>query len=95
MLGLLHINFRKFLTEFWSLINVRISFPLNILRTNEWNLAKFCNAYALILKTSRLGLLHVNFHKVYNRVMALDRYLNFVSAQYIGNKLMEFDQNFH
>ena len=40
---------------------VRILFPLNILRTNLWNLARF--AYALILTTSRLGLLHINFHK--------------------------------
>ena len=28
-------------TELWSLIDVGISFPLNILRTNCWNLTKF------------------------------------------------------
>ena len=31
----------KFATELWPLIAVRISFPLNILRTNGQNLTKF------------------------------------------------------
>ena len=34
--------FAIFLTELWPLIDVRILFPLSILRTNWWNLAKFC-----------------------------------------------------
>ena len=33
-LGLLPVIFCKILTELWPLIDVRISFPLNILRTN-------------------------------------------------------------
>ena len=38
-MGLLHVSFRKFMTELWPLSDVRISFPLNIfLRTNRWNL---------------------------------------------------------
>ena len=41
-LGLLHVNFHRFTTELWSLIIIRISFPLNILRTNRWSLIKFC-----------------------------------------------------
>ena len=41
-LGLLSIHFRLFITELWPLNNIRISFPLNILRMNEWSLTKFC-----------------------------------------------------
>ena len=41
-LGLLCVNFRKFIIELWPLIDFRISFPLNILRTNWWNVTKFC-----------------------------------------------------
>ena len=40
-LGFLHVIFQKLTTELWPLIDVRISFPLNILRTNQWNLRKF------------------------------------------------------
>ena len=32
--GLLLINFRKFATELWPFIAVRIWFPLNIVRSN-------------------------------------------------------------
>ena len=111
--GLLHINFCKFIMELWPLVNVRISFPLNILGTNwlefdhifhmhwywqdlgwdcctsiftyllqsydPWLMPEFHYSsisweiinriwpnfvYALILKTSRLGLLHINFRKL-------------------------------
>ena len=132
-LGLLHVNFHKLITRVMA-SDIRILFPLNILRTNWWNLTKFCIcidmtrsrlgllhvnfhkfltlwplidvrilfplridgigpsfAYALIWTTSGLGLLHINFH----RVMALDWCLNFLSAQYLGNKLMEFDKILH
>ena len=33
--------FRIFVTEFWALIDIRISFPLNILKTNRQNFTKF------------------------------------------------------
>ena len=39
-LGLLRVNFCTFITELWPFIDVRISFPLNILRMNRWNLTK-------------------------------------------------------
>ena len=56
-------------------------------------------AYALILTRSRFGLsisMHTRqFLLIYNRVMALDSCRNFVSAQYLKNKLMEFDQILH
>ena len=36
-----------------------------------------------------------NFSQIYNRVMALDGCQNFISAQYLENELMEFDQILH
>ena len=41
-LGLLIIHFHQLVTELQPLNDVRISFPLNILRTNKWVLTKFC-----------------------------------------------------
>ena len=41
-LGLLCMNFHTLITELWPLIDVGISFQLKILRTNWWNLTKFC-----------------------------------------------------
>ena len=41
-LGLLAVIFRLFVTELWPLIDVRISFPVNIFRTNEQNFIKIC-----------------------------------------------------
>ena len=41
-LGLLRVNFRKFITALWLLIGVIISFLLNILRTTGWILTTFC-----------------------------------------------------
>ena len=35
------------------------------------------------------------FSQVYNRVMAFDYRQNFISTQYLENKLMELDQIFH
>ena len=35
-LGLLLVIFRKFVTELWPLIDVRILFPVNILRGAQW-----------------------------------------------------------
>ena len=41
-LGFLSVKFRRFATELRPLIDLRISFPLNILRTNGQNLTQFC-----------------------------------------------------
>ena len=41
-LGLLIVIFRKFVIELGPFIDVRISFPPNIMRTIEHNLTKFC-----------------------------------------------------
>ena len=44
-LGLLHIIFRKAVTELWPLICIRFLLLLNIFRTNEQNFIKFCMIY--------------------------------------------------
>ena len=51
--------------------------------------------HALLLTRSTLGLLHVNFHKFTKRVMAFGFCQIFVSAQYLVNESMEFDQILH
>ena len=38
----MHVIFGQFLTELWSLIDVRILFMLNILWNNLWISIKFC-----------------------------------------------------
>ena len=45
--------------ELWPLIDVRISFPLNIFTKKGQNLTN--SVYALILSRSRLGLLPVTY----------------------------------
>ena len=39
--GIVNLHFRKFATELWPLIDVRINFLFNILRMNGQNLTKF------------------------------------------------------
>ena len=48
-----HVRLCKLRTELWPLIDVRILFPLNILRNNWWILTKLC-------WKSRLGMLYIN-----------------------------------
>ena len=40
MFGLFCVKFHKFITELWPFTQIRILFPLNILKLNGWNLAK-------------------------------------------------------
>ena len=64
----------------WPLIDVRISFRLNILRTPRWIWPNF--AYALILTTSRLGLINI-FYTQY-----LDKYeFGILLSVYFGDLL--------
>ena len=49
-LGLKSVTFRKFATELRPLIDLKILFPLNILRTNGQNLTKLC--------------IHINFDSI-------------------------------
>ena len=70
-LGMLRVSFCKFIRELWPLIDVKISFPLNILRQQVNGIwPKF--AYALgILTRSRLELLRVSFHKLITQLQPL------------------------
>ena len=65
-LGFLSVHFCQFVTGLRPLNDVRISFPLNILRMKDWTIfdqiwfwPNF--AYALLLMTSSLGLFRVHF----------------------------------
>ena len=60
-LGLLHIIFGTFVPELWPLIYSKISFPLNIFRTNGQILTKLYIPF--MLTRSALGLLAVIFRK--------------------------------
>ena len=90
---LLHIDFWKWSIELWALIITIISFSLNILRTNWWNYTKFY----LIIETDwiYIGIAMFQFLKIYNMVMSLGCCQNVVSAQYLVNELIEFDQILH
>ena len=84
------------LYKLWPLIDVIISFPLNILyflRTNRWNLAKFC--IFIYNGETLFGSITHQFSQINNRVIALDWCLIFVSAQYLENQLMEDDKILH
>ena len=89
-LGLLHIIFRTFVPELWPLIYAKISFPFNILRTNGQNFTKF---YICIhIEKIYVGIFTHYFSHICTRVMALDLRQNFVSIQYLENKLTDFYQ---
>ena len=92
-LGLLCVSFHKFIKELWPLIDGGILFPLNILRTNWWSLTRFC--ICIDIDKLQVGIVRCQFSQINYRVMALDWCQNFISAQYLENKLMEFDQNWH
>ena len=63
-------------------------------RISAWSGSKlFDTQMVFILTRSKLGLLHVIFFlHIHTKVMALDLHQNFISAQYIENKLTEFHQ---
>ena len=82
-LGLLSIDFRKFITELWPVIDVRISFLLNILTTNRWNLTKIC--ICIDINKIKVGIVTRQFSQIYNSVIARDLCQNFVSTQYLEN----------
>ena len=73
-------NFGKFATELRSLIDVRIEFLLNILKTNRPIKTKFC------IHSIYVGIVNHCFSQICIRVTALDRCQNLVFAQYLENK---------
>ena len=92
-LGLLSIHFRQFVTELQPLNDVRISFPLNIFRTNEWILTKYC--ICIDIDNIWLGIVKQAFSSIHYRVMALEWCQNFVSPQYLENEGMDCEQILH
>ena len=69
-LGLLPVIFGLFVTELWPLTYVRISFPLNIFRTNEQNFTKLC----ICIDIDKILVVNITCHflLICNRVMVLD-----------------------
>ena len=81
--------FRQFLTELWPLIDVRILFMLIILWINLWISIKFC--ICIDIDMMQIWMIEQCFSFIFNRVMAHDRCWNLVYAQYLVDKLMDFD----
>ena len=63
-------NFGTFATELYPLVDVRISFQLNMLRTNGQNLTTFC--MHIIIDEIYVGIVKLHFSQICNRVTALD-----------------------
>ena len=63
-------NFSKFATELLPLIDVRIEFLFNILKTNRPIKTKFCKH--IIIDKIYFGILNCYFSQIGNRVTALD-----------------------
>ena len=63
-------NFGKFATELRHLIDIRIKFLLNILKTNRWIKTKIC--IHIIIDKTLIDILHLCFSQICNRVTALD-----------------------
>ena len=78
-------NFGKFATELLPLIDVRIEFLLNILKTNRPIKTKFC--IHIIIDNIYFGIVNRCFSQIGNRVYALDLRQNLVFAQYLENEL--------
>ena len=63
-------NFGKFATELLHLIDVRIKFLFNILKTNRPIKTKFCKN--IIIDKIYFGIVNRCFSQIGNRVRALD-----------------------
>ena len=63
-------NFGSFATELLTLIDVRIEFLLNILKTNIPIKTKFC--IHIMIDKIYIGIIYHCFSQICNRVMALD-----------------------
>ena len=78
-------NFGKFATELLPLIDVRIEFLLNILKTNGLIKTEFC--IHIIIDKVYFDIVNRCFSQIGNRVTALDWRQNLVFAQYLENEL--------
>ena len=63
-------NFGKFATKLRPLIDVKIEFWLNILKTNRPIKTKFC--IHIIIDNIYLGIVNYCFSQIYHRVTSLD-----------------------
>ena len=89
-LRLSHIIFCTFVPELWPLLYSKISFPLNISRTNGQILTTL---YKTIYSDKiYVGIVSCHFSHICTSVMALDLRQNSVSVQYLENKRTEFHQ---
>ena len=66
-------NFGQFAIESWPLIDVRIEFLLNILKTNRLIKTRFC-IYILhiIIDNIYIGIVNICLWQICNRVTAID-----------------------
>ena len=80
-------NFGKFETELLPLINVRIEFLLNILKTIRAIKTKIC--IHIIIDKIYFGIVNCCFSQIGKRVTALDLCQNLVFTQYLENELTE------
>ena len=78
-------NFGKFATELRPLIDVRIMFLLNILKTNRPIKTKFC--IHIIIDKIYVVIVNSCFSQICNRVTALDSCQNLGFTQYLENEL--------
>ena len=78
-------NFGKFAIELRPLINVRIEFLLNILKTNGPIKTKFC--IHIIIDKIYVGNVNLFFFsQICYRVTALDWHQNLIFSQYLENE---------
>ena len=70
MTALMSSNFSKFATELWPLIDVRIKFLLNILKTYRPIKIKFC--IHIIIDKIDVGIVNHCFSQICYKVTALD-----------------------
>ena len=73
-----------------ALAHSRISFPLSIFRTNGQNLTKLYKC--IYIDKICVNRIFTCYLLQSNKVMALDWQQNFVSAQYLEDKWIEFHQ---
>ena len=78
-------NFGKYATELRPLIDVRIKFLLNILKTSRPIKTKFC-IHIIIDKIYVVICKSLFFLQICNRVTALDCRQNLVFAQFLKNE---------
>ena len=92
--GIVSCHFSHICTSaLWPLIHAKISFPFNILKTNEQNLTKFY--ICIYIDKSYVGIVTHYFSHICTRAMALVLLQNFVFALYLETKWTEFDQTLY